>query len=135
MDWDYLHLISHSFPIVLSLTGTAVGLLGWATGRRELELWGLLALVVGGAFVVPAYVTGLVAADVAEARTFVRPSAVQTHRIAATWASVPLLLAGALAAFSLFEPEDARLRRFVLLVGVVAAGAVAWAAYVGSRIS
>lgn len=135
VDWDYLHLITHSFPIVLSITGTLVGLAGWAVGREELERWGVLALAVGGAFTVPAYVTGLVAADVAEARTFVRPSALQTHRIAATWASVPLLLAGALAVFSLFDLEDPRLRRFVLLVGIMAAAAVAWAAYVGSRIA
>lgn len=134
MDWEYLHLLSHSFPIVLSISGALVGLGGWAAGREGLERWGVLALLVGGAFTLPAYVTGLVAADVAGSRTFVEPGAVQSHRIAATWASVPLLLAGSLAAFSLFDPDDPRLRRTVLLVGLVAALVTAWAAYLGSRI-
>lgn len=134
MNWEYLHLVTHSFPIVLSMTGAGVGLVGWGTGRPELERWGVLALLVGGAFVVPAYFTGLAAADVAAERTFVRPSVVQDHRFAATWAMVPLLLAGALAGFSLYDREDARLRRFVLLVGLVAAGAAGYAAYLGSGI-
>ncbi len=37
MNWEYIHLVSHPFPIVLSIVGTVVGLLGWATGRESLE--------------------------------------------------------------------------------------------------
>ncbi len=134
MTWEYLHLISHSFPIVLYATGAVAGAAGWAAGREELERWALVAFVVGGAFAIPAYVTGLAAADVEEARTFVSAGAVQTHRTAATWAAVLLLLTGILAAFALWEREDRRLRRFVLLVGIVAAVVTAWAAHLGSRI-
>ncbi len=129
-----MHLVTHSFPIVLSLTGAIVGLTGWATGRTDLERWGILALLVGGLFSIPAYITGLAAADVVADRTFVKPSDVQSHRYGATFALVPLILGGVLAGFSLYEREDARLRRFVLVIALIAALVTGYAAYLGSRI-
>lgn len=134
MTWEYLHLISHSFPIGLSATAVLVGITGWVLGREELERWALIALLVAGAFALPAYLTGLAAADVVGERTFVQPSMVQRHRTYATWATVPLVMAAILAGFSLAEPGDRRLRRFVLLVGVLAAGMTGFAAYLGARI-
>ncbi len=134
MTWEHLHLIAHSFPIVMCVSGTLVGLFGWLRGKPELEIWGLVALVIAAAFVAPAYLTGLAAADVVADRTFVRPGIVQTHRFAATWAAIPVFTAGALAAFSLHERDDRRLRHFVLIVGILAGVAVAYAAWLGSRI-
>ena len=134
MTWEYLHLITHSFPIVMCVSGSLVGLIGWMRDEPGLEVWGLVALLIGGVFVLPAYLTGLAAADVVADRTFVRPGTVQTHRFAATWAAVPVFTAGALAAFALHEREDRRLRRFVLVVGLLAGAAVAYAAWLGSRI-
>ena len=134
MTWEHLHLIAHSFPIVLCISGTLVGLFGWVRDRPELELWGLVALLIAGALVVPAYLTGLAAADVVADRLFVRPGIIQTHRFAATWAVVPVFTAGALAAFSLHEREDRKLRHFVLIVGLLASVAIGYAAVLGSRI-
>lgn len=134
MSWEHLHIVTHSFPIVLAASGSAVGLYGWARGREPLELWGLVALVIAGAFVAPAYLTGLAAADVVADRTFVRPGIVQTHRFWATWAAVPAFTAGALAAFALHERDDRRLRRFALLVGVFATFMIGIAAWQGSKI-
>jgi hypothetical protein len=37
VDWEYLHLISHPFPIVLSIVGSLTGLVGWAARRESLE--------------------------------------------------------------------------------------------------
>ncbi|MDX1395524.1 MAG: dipeptidase [Gemmatimonadota bacterium] len=134
MTWEHLHLIAHSFPIVMCVSGTLVGLFGWARDRPELETWALVALVIAAAFVAPAYLTGLAAADVVADRIFVRPGIVQTHRFAATWAAIPVFTAGALAAFALHERDDTRLRRFVLIVGLLASAAVAYAAWLGSKI-
>ena len=134
MTWEHLHLVSHSFPIVLTTSGTLVGLYGWVRGRESLELWGLVALLIGGAFVAPAYLTGLAAADVVADRTFVRPGIVQTHRFWATWAAIPVFTAAALAAFALHERDDRRLRRFVLLVGLFATLMVGVAAWQGAKI-
>lgn len=134
VSWEHLHLISHSFPIVLTASGTLVGLYGWVRGRESLELWGLVALLIGGAFVAPAYLTGLAAADVVADRTFVRPGIVQTHRFWATWAAIPVFTAAALAAFALHERDDRRLRRFVLLLGLFATLMVGVAAWQGAKI-
>lgn len=134
MSWEHLHILSHSFPIVLAASGSLVGLYGWARDRESLELWGLVALVIAGAFVAPAYLTGLAAADVVADRTFVRPGIVQTHRFWATWAAVPAFTAGALAAFALHEREDRRLRHFVLLTGLFATFMIGIAAWQGSKI-
>lgn len=134
MTWEYLHLVAHSFPIVLVVSGTLVGLFGWWRGREELEMWALVALIIAAGFVLPAYLTGLAAADVVAERTFVRPSVVQSHRFAATWAAIPVFTAGVLAAFALRERGDRRLRRFVLLVGAVAALAIGYAAWSGAQV-
>lgn len=134
MTWEYLHLIAHSFPIVLSITAVGVGVTGWILQRPDLERWALVALLVAGVFVIPAYITGLYAADVVADRVFVRPGIVQSHRVAATWALIPIVTTGALAGFALYEHEDRRLRHFVIAVGVVAAVVIGYAALLGSRI-
>jgi uncharacterized membrane protein len=133
LNWEHLHLVTHSFPIVLGVSGSLVGLFGWARRHESLEVWGVVALLLGGLFVVPAYFTGLAAADIVAERTFVAPGVVQTHRYWATYAAIPLLAAGAFAGFALYE-NDQRLRRFVLIVGFLSALVVAYAAWLGSRI-
>ena len=37
VNWEYLHLVTHPFAIVLPIVGAAVGLVGWIAGRDELE--------------------------------------------------------------------------------------------------
>lgn len=132
--WEYLHIIANPFVVVLTAAGAVVGLVGWAAGREPLERWGLLSLLLGGVLAVPAYVTGLTAADVAATRTFVSPSLVQTHRTWATWALVLLLAQATFAGFALVQPDERRLRRFVLAVGLAAAALTGWVAYLGGRI-
>lgn len=134
MTWEYLHLIVHQFPIVLAVAGAAMGLGGWAAGRTELERYGVLSVLLAGVAAVPSYYTGLAAADTAVRRTFVQPGVVEHHRTWATWAAVLLVSAGAFAGFSLWQPEDGRLRRFVLLAGLAAAGLTGYAAWLGGQI-
>lgn len=131
--WEYLHILSNPFAVVLTAAGAGVGLAGWIAGRRELERWGVVAALLGGVFAVPAYLTGLTAADVAATRTFVEPSAVQTHRIWATWATVVLAAQAVFAGICLWQ-EDERLRRFVLLVAAAGALLAGWTAYLGGTI-
>jgi uncharacterized membrane protein len=134
VSWEYVHLVTHAFPIVLSVTGAGVGLIGWALRRESLERWGLVAILLAGVGAIPAYVSGISAADVVADRTFVTPGIVQTHRTWATWALILLVTAGIFAVFSLFQPKDARLRRFVLFIGLAAATLVGFTAYRGGRI-
>lgn len=132
--WEYLHIVAAPFAIVLAVTGALVGVGGWIAGRERLERWGLVALLLAAVTAVPAYVTGLTAADVAAARTFVEPSLVQTHRTWATWTAVVSASVGVFAAFSLLQPGDARLRRFVLVSGLAAAVLAGWTAFLGGKI-
>jgi len=134
MNWEYLHLISHPFAIVLPIAGAAVGLTGWAAGREELERWGVVAILLAGIAAVPSYFTGIAAADDVSQRIFVTPSIVQTHRTWATWAAVLLITAGIFAGYSIFQPRERRLRRFVLLVGAAAATLIGLAAFRGGKI-
>ena len=134
MNWEYLHLISHPFAIVLPIAGAAVGLVGWALGRDELERWGVLAVLLGAVFAIPSYFSGIAAADDVAQRTFITPSIVQTHRTWATWAAVALATAGIFAGYSIFQPRESRLRRFVLLVAAGAALLTGFAAYRGGLI-
>lgn len=126
--------MTHPFPIVLTLVGTAAGLAGWATGRETLARYGLLSLLLAGIFALPAFVTGLTAADVMEDRLFVRETLMGEHRVWGIAATIVLATQSAFAAFSLLQPEDVRLRRFVVLVGVASSAVVSYAAFVGGGI-
>lgn len=134
MDWEYLHLVSHPFPIVLSIVGSLTGLVGWAAGRESLERYGLVSLLVAGAMAIPSYVTGITAGDIVTERTFVQPGIVQDHRTWATWAAILLVTCAIFAAFSMTQPKDARLRRFVLLLGLAAAALTGFASVRGGKI-
>ena len=134
MNWEYLHLVSHPFAIVLPIVGAAVGLVGWIARREDLERWGVLAILLGGIAAIPSYFTGIAAADDVAQRTFITPSVVQTHRTWATWAAVALATAGIFAGYSIFQPRERRLRRFVLLVAAGSALLTGLAAYRGGLI-
>jgi uncharacterized membrane protein len=134
VNWEYLHLVTHPFAIVLPIVGVAVGLVGWFAGREELERYGLLSLVIAAAAAVPSYVTGISSADDVAGRTFVGPGLVQDHRTWATWAAIALVTCGIFAGFSMAQPKDARLRRFVLIVGALAAALVGYSAFRGGKI-
>lgn len=132
--WEYLHVLAAPFTVVLTVTGVLVGVAGWLAGRAQLERWGLVALLLAAVSSVPSYLTGLTAADVATARTFVEPSLVQTHRTWATWTALASASVGVFALFSLLQPDDTRLRRFVLAAGLAAAALAGWSAFLGGKI-
>ncbi len=134
MNWEYIHLISHPFSVVLPLVGAAVGLAGWVFGRESLERYGVLSILLGGIAVIPSYFSGIAAADDMAQRIFVAPGVVQTHRTWATWAAIVLVTSAIFAGYSLTQPKDGRLRRFALLVGAGAALLIALAAFRGGKI-
>ncbi len=134
MSWEYVHLITHPFAIVLSIAGGAVGIVGWAAGRESLERYGVLSLLLAAVAAIPSYITGIAAADVVSQRTFVTPGIVQTHRTWATWAAISLVTCGIFAAIAMLQPKDRRLRRFVILVGAMAATLTALSAFRGGKI-
>jgi len=134
VNWEYLHLVTHPFAIVLPIVGVAVGLVGWVAGRDELERYGLISLLIAAVAAIPSYITGISTADDVAGRTFVEPGLVQDHRTWATWAAIMLVTCGIFAGFSMTQPKDRRLRRFVLVVGALAAGLVGYSALRGGKI-
>ncbi len=134
VNWEYLHLVTHPFAIVLPIVGVAVGLIGWVSGREELERYGLISLLIAAVAAIPSYITGISTADEVAARTFVEPGLVQDHRTWATWAAIALVTCGIFAGFSIAQPKDQRLRRFVLIFGLLAAGLVGYSAFRGGKI-
>jgi uncharacterized membrane protein len=134
LNWEYLHLVTHPFAIVLPIVGVAVGLVGWVARKEDLERYGLLSLLIAGVAAIPSYITGISTADDVAARTFVEPGLVQDHRTWATWAAIALVTCAIFAGFSMAQPKDQRLRRFVLIVGVLAAGLVGYSAFRGGKI-
>ena len=134
MNWEYLHLISHPFSIVLPIAGAVVGLAGWVIGREWLERYGVLSILLGGIAALPSYYSGIAAADDVAQRIFVAPGVVQTHRTWATWAAIVLVTSAIFAGYSLTQPKEGRLRRFALLVGAGAALLTALAAFRGGKI-
>lgn len=131
MSWEHLHQISQPFSVVFAVAGIGVGVFGWITGREALERYAVVSLLLAGLFSIPAFVSGLAAADVEEARTFVGESPIMTHRLWSIWATVLLVISATFAGFSLLQAGDRRLRRFVIAVSVVSAVVVAYAAYLG----
>jgi len=134
VNWEYLHLVTHPFAIVLPIVGVAVGIAGWVAGREDLERYGLISLLIAAVAAIPSYITGISTADDVAARTFVEPGLVQDHRTWATWAAIALVTCGIFAGFSLAQPKDQRLRHFVLIVGLLAAGLVGYSAFRGGKI-
>jgi membrane dipeptidase len=131
MSWEYLHQISQPFSVVFALAGVGAGLVGWITDREALERYAVVSLLLAGVFSIPAFVTGLAAADVEEARTFVGESPIMSHRLWSIWATVLLVISATFAGFSLLQASDRRLRRFVIAVSVLAAVVVAYAGWLG----
>ena len=131
MSWEYLHQISQPFSVVFALAGVGAGLIGWITDREALERYAVVSLFLAGIFSIPAFVTGLAAADVEEARTFVGESPIMTHRLWSIWATVLLVISATFAGFSLLQASDRRLRRFVIAVSVLSAIVVAYAGWLG----
>jgi membrane dipeptidase len=129
-----LHQIGQPFAVVFALAGIGVGLAGWLTRRETLEKYAVVSLLLAGIFAIPAFITGLAAADIEETRTFVNASLINTHRIWSIWATVGLVISGTLAGFSALQPDDGRLRRFVIGASILTTAAAAYAAYSGLMI-
>lgn len=66
MNLEYFHPLFVHFPVALTLTGAVLLLYGTAGGNKDLLRAGLLVLIIGGAMVIPTYITGQVARAVLE---------------------------------------------------------------------
>ena len=66
MNLEYFHPLFVHFPVALTLTGAVLLLYGTVRRHKNTLKAGLLVLVIGGAMVIPTYITGQVARAVLE---------------------------------------------------------------------
>lgn len=143
MPWDgaYLHLLVNHFPIVLSIVGLTSLVVG-AIWRRDFY-WraGLILMVLSGIAAIVAILTGEAAEDALRHRAFVVRGTIGAHSSAAYAALWALLAAGAVSGYAWWRARDgdaatlpAWLRELVLILAIVGACLVSYAAYRGGII-
>lgn len=139
MSWAHVHLAVNHFPVV----GAVLALLFfvWAISRGEGEhvRMALVFFVVVALLGVATYFTGEPAEHAVEDLAGISESLVEEHEEAAGTSTIVLAALGLLAGFGLFVSRQARklprwLGPAVLVLALVATGAMAWTATLGGHI-
>ncbi len=138
MNSAHLHLMLNHFPVV-GLVFT-LALLGWGALRKNPSLTkaGFAALVVVAMLAVPAFLTGEPAEKIAEPLPGVSHPIIEQHEDVAKAAFIVTLVAGVAALLGLWLTRGRAVAAWcassVLLVALVAAGLMAWAANLGGKV-
>lgn len=139
MNYPHLHLMLNHLPVLGSVF--ALALVAWALlrGSRELLRVALVATLVAGVSVVPAYQTGEEAHEQVEDAPGFDHDATEEHEEAAELGRVVLLLTGGLALLGLWLGRGERAvpgwAKGAVLAGLVASSAVmARTAWIGGEI-
>ncbi len=141
IDPAHLHLMVNHFPIVLSIVGIGALAVG-AVWRRDFY-WraGLNLMVLAAIAAIVAIVTGESASDEIRQRAFVVRGTIGAHSTAAYAALWTLLVAGSVAGYAWWRARAGSvvslpvwLRNLVLILALVGAALVSYAAYEGGII-
>ncbi len=138
MNAAHLHLMLNHFPVVGLVF--ALALLGWGALRKNPSLAkaGFAALVVVALLAIPAFLTGEPAEKVAEPLPGVSHPIIEQHEDVAKVALIVTLVAGVAALAGLWLARGKAVASWcsssVLLVALVAAGLMAWAANLGGKV-
>lgn len=138
MNSAHLHLMLNHFPVVGLVF--ALALLGWGALRKNPSLakGGFAALVVVAILAVPAFLTGEPAEKIAESLPGVSRPIIEQHEDVAKAAFIVTLVAGVAALVGIWLTRGKAVASWyaslVLLVGLVAAGLMAWAANLGGKV-
>jgi uncharacterized membrane protein len=143
MSWLYLHLTTNHFPIILTLLGTVAGFVGTIRRDRNIWLYGVVTLALGGALAIPTWITGYQAHYVVEVRLGLPEGHVEPHEVLAEgtmWLMVPL---AALAGFAWWRlnqesrrgPSPSWIRPALLGTAVLGCVLLAITAFQGAKIA
>lgn len=138
MNSAHLHLMLNHFPVVGLVF--ALALLGWGALRKNPSLAkaGFVALVVAALLAIPTFLTGEPAEKIAEPLPGVSHSIIEEHEDIAKAAFIVTLVAGGAALVGLWLSRGKAVASWcassVLLVALVAAGLMAWAANLGGKV-
>lgn len=97
MDWVRIHLLINHFAVILAATGTLASLLALARARRGIWLYATVSLTLAAVMVIPTYLTGGAAAEMARSGRFGAAVDVSAHLAAGRIASILQLVAGLVA--------------------------------------
>lgn len=130
MDWVRIHLLINHFAVVLAATGTLATLLALGRSRRGIWLYATASLSLAAVMVIPTYLTGRAALQMARSARYTPLADVGAHTDAGQIASVLLLVAGLVAMVGwrrlVRYPREVRMPgtlRAALLVSALAAAA------------
>lgn len=138
MNSAHLHLMLNHFPVVGLVF--ALALLGWGALRKNPSLakGGFAALVVVALLAVPVFLTGEPAEKIAEPLPGVSHPIIEQHEDVAKAAFIVTLVSGVAALVGLWLTRGKAVAAWcassVLLVALVAAGLMAWAANLGGKV-
>ena len=140
-DAAHLHLMVNHFPVVLSIVGMASLAVGAVTRRDFYWRAGLILMVLAAIAAGVAILTGESASDEIRQRAFVVRGTIGAHSSAAYAALWALLVAGVISGYARWSARarevmalPAWLRELVLLLALVGASLVSYAAYRGGII-
>lgn len=134
MNPAHLHLVLNHFPVVGTVAAAALLTLALLLGRAVLFRAGLWALIASAVLVVPVYLSGEGAEDVAE-ELGAAEALVEAHEEAALVVLVALLLVGAVAVALLWilRRREELSRKPMALAWALSLGAVALTAWTANR--
>ncbi|UYZ59772.1 hypothetical protein [Hymenobacter latericus] len=131
MNEAHLHLLLNHVPILGSLAGFVILLVGALRRNASVTKTGLIMLLVAAAAAVPTQLTGEGAEELIEHRPGISHRLIHEHEEAAELAFWALELTAALALVALMLWQHARARLLVLLTVGAAAVSFALMAYAG----
>ena len=103
MNWAYLHLAINHFPIIGTIIGLLLLIIGFVTKHKGVEVSGLGTLVFSAIMAVAAFLTGNPAEKVVENIPDVAKSLVSRHEDIASVGMYLLIPTGIFAALTLYS--------------------------------
>jgi Na+/pantothenate symporter len=134
MNAAYIHLSLNHFPLVLNLAAIAVLFAGAMRKSIPVTRTALVLLICSVALAVPVYYTGEGAEEIVEEMQGINERAIHPHEEAGEFTLIAYIAQGLAALVALFFVQRRWLTVIVLLLSLVATGAVIRTAYLGGKI-
>jgi len=103
MNWGYLHLAINHFPIIGTIIGTLILLVGYGFKNQTVKLTGLGTIVFAALMAIPTILTGDPAKEGVESLPGVAANMIETHENAAYVGLWILLLLGLISLLALLH--------------------------------
>ena len=138
MDSSQIHLALTHVPVILSIVGLVVLVVGWLKRNDTLARTAFYLLLFAGLFGVPVYLTGEGAEEIVEHLPGVSEGVIEKHEEMASVAFGLVIAAAILSIAGLLLYNNTKLRRLivplVLLLALATTGVMAVTAHLGGQV-